>query len=129
MQYTAPVYVALFSYWVLRERITAVDWATVGVILGGMFLFFLDDLAPGNLTGNIFSILSGVFFAFFTMLLRKQKDGSPVEAVMLGNIITALGSLFISKPFPRLLNGAPWFSWAFSSLVSPISFIPLPLEK
>jgi len=93
LQYTAPVYVALLSYWVLRERVTAADWVTVGVVLGGMLLFFVDDLAPGNLTGNILSVLSGVFFALFTLLLRKQKDGSPLEAVMLGNIITALVGL------------------------------------
>ena len=39
LQYTAPVYVALFSYWVLRERITAVDWATVGWSSAGCSFF------------------------------------------------------------------------------------------
>lgn len=114
LQYTAPVYVALFSYWVLRERITVADWVTVGVVLGGMLLFFLDDLAPGNLAGNIFSVLSGVFFAFFTLLLRKQKDGSPAEAVMLGNIITALVGLpFYFQAFPTAFE---WGALVFLGL-------------
>ena len=114
LQYTAPVYVALFSYWVLRERITVADWVTVGVVLGGMLLFFLDDLAPGNLAGNIFSVLSGVFFALFTLLLRKQKDGSPAEAVMLGNIITALVGLpFYFQAFPTAFE---WGALVFLGL-------------
>lgn len=101
LQYTAPVFVALFSFWVLGERITKADWLTVWVVLGGMVLFFLDDLAPGDLVGNLLSILSGVFFAFFILFLRKQKDGSPIESVILGNIITALVGLpfcFQSRP-------------------------------
>lgn len=130
LQYTAPVYVALFSYWVLRERITAADWVTVGVVLGGMLLFFLDDLTPGNLVGNIFSVLSGVFFAFFTMLLRKQKDGSPVEAVMLGDIITALVGLpFYFQALPTALEwGALIFMGLFQLGFSYI-FYTLAIKK
>lgn len=106
LQYTAPVFVALFSYWVLRERITRADWLTVGVVFGGMLLFFVDDLAPGNLAGILLSILNGVSFAFFTLLLRKQRDGSPIESVILGNIITALVGL------PFCFQSAPSvFEW------------------
>ncbi|NLY89660.1 MAG: EamA family transporter [Firmicutes bacterium] len=124
LQYTAPVYVALFSYCVLRERITVADWVTVGVVLGGMLLFFLDDLAPGNLVGNIFSVLSGVFFAAFTLLLRKQKDGSPAESVMLGNIITALVGLpFYFHALPTVFEwGALVFLGLFQLGVSYILY-------
>jgi|SRR5690554_1429265 len=95
LQYTAPIYVAVFSAWFLGERSTKADWITVFAVLGGMVLFFLDDLSPGDFYGNLLAIGSGISFAAVTMFLRKQKGGSPMESVLLGNVITA----FIGLPF------------------------------
>jgi drug/metabolite transporter (DMT)-like permease len=90
LQYTAPIYVALFSYWLLRERITRSDLFTIAAAFGGMILFFLDNLSKGGLWGNIIAILSGIAFAGTALFLRKQKDHSPLESVFLGNILTFL---------------------------------------
>lgn len=40
LQYTAPVYVALFGSWLLKEKTSMLDWATIAVVFGGMMLFF-----------------------------------------------------------------------------------------
>lgn len=95
LQYTAPIYVALFSYWLLKERITRSDLLTIIAAIGGMTLFFLDDLSKGGFWGNIMAILSGIAFGGTALLLRKQKDHSPLESVFLGNILTCL----IGLPF------------------------------
>lgn len=95
LQYTAPIYVALLGAWLLNERTTMLDWAAIFLAIGGMVLFFFDDMSAGDLLGNILSILSGVFFAFVVLLLRKQKDESPLESVFWGNVLTAI----IGLPF------------------------------
>jgi len=95
LQYTAPIYVALFSYWLLKERITRSDLFTIIAAFGGMILFFLDDLSKGEFWGNIIAILSGIAFGGTALLLRKQKDHSPLESVFLGNVLTCL----IGLPF------------------------------
>lgn len=87
LQYTAPVWVALLGAWFLGERSTSADWITIVVALGGMALFFKDSLTLGHLDGDALAVLSGVFFAVMTIALRKQKDGSPVESIILGNVI------------------------------------------
>lgn len=87
LQYTAPVWVALFGAWILGERATRADWVTIAVVLGGMALFFKDSLTLGHLDGDALAILSGIFFAAMTIALRRQKDGSPVESIILGNLI------------------------------------------
>ena len=56
----------------------------------GLGLFFIDDLSLDGLTGNILAILSGMSFAALTLLLRKQKDDSPSDSILLGNILTLL---------------------------------------
>ena len=95
LQYTAPIYVALLSAWFLNERITKLDWVAIFIVLGGMALFFIDKMTSGSLLGSIYAILSGICFAFVALLLRKQKDESPLESVFWGNVLTAI----IGVPF------------------------------
>ena len=90
LQYTAPVYVALFGYMFLGERSTFVDWATIIILLLGLALFFFDDLSLDGYLGNMLAILSGMCFAGLTLLLRKQKDDSPSDSILLGNILTLI---------------------------------------
>ena len=101
LQYTAPVYAALFGWWFLGERVTWGDWITIAVVLGGMLLFFLDRLTVGGLWGNVLALASGITYAGLATLLRKQKEGSPLESVLMGNVLTAL----IGLPF--MFQGAP----------------------
>jgi len=93
LQYTAPVWVALLGAWFLGERTTRLDWSVVVVVLGGMGLFLADGLAVGHLWGNTLGLISGLCFAGMTLALRAQKDGSPVESIILGNLIAFLVGL------------------------------------
>lgn len=90
LQYTAPVWVALFGVWYLGERARAIDWWTMGVIFIGMALFFGDALSPQGFQGNIIAIIGGMTFAWLILFMRKQKEGSPESIVLLGNILCAL---------------------------------------
>lgn len=101
LQYGAPVYVAFLGKWFLGEEVAQEDWWAVGAVLGGMVLFFFDQLQWGNLVGNLLAVLSGWTFAFLIIFMRMQKDSSPLESVLLGNIFTAL----IGLPF--MWQGAP----------------------
>jgi drug/metabolite transporter (DMT)-like permease len=101
LQYTAPVQIALFGYWFLGERPRRVDWLTLITALGGMTLFFMDDLTMDGLWGNAAALVSGVGFAWMALFLRKQKDADPILSVILGNLIAAL----IALPF--MFQSAP----------------------
>jgi drug/metabolite transporter (DMT)-like permease len=94
LQYTAPIYVALLSGWLLGERVGRRDWYTIFIVCCGMIFFFLDKVTPGGMLGNICAIASGVSFALFTLFMRMQKDGSPYGSVLLGNLLTFILSLF-----------------------------------
>jgi drug/metabolite transporter (DMT)-like permease len=101
LQYTAPMYIALLGSWLLHERPTRADWVTIGFVLIGMVLFLLDGLSVGNWLGNIVALLCAFCYGVLTILLRKQKDASPYESVLLGNILTAVVSipaLFAARP-------------------------------
>ncbi|MCL6613550.1 MAG: DMT family transporter [Firmicutes bacterium] len=113
LQYTAPIYVALFSGWLLGEKISRLDWTVLVLVMGGMVLFFLDELSLAGWLGNILAVLSGMATATLVLFLRKQKDGSTTESVLLGNALTALLGLpfcFLGGPAPGL---AGWLALLF----------------
>jgi len=101
LQYTAPIFVALLSAWMLKEKPKTVDWVAIVVVFGGMVLFFIDSIDTRGLAGNIFGLLSGISYGLFTIFMRMQKDGSPVESVIMGNAITAIiGLPFLFSEIP-----------------------------
>ena len=95
IQYTAPVYVALLSSRMLRERIGRLDWLTIVVVIGGMVLLMFDGLTSGGLFGNVLALVSGVFFALCVIAIRMGRGGNAIGMVLYGNVLTAV----IGLPF------------------------------
>ncbi len=96
LQYTLPIYVMVFGYWFLGEKPQRADWIALIVIFSGLFLFFVDHLDFNGLTGNLLGICSGMAMAVLMLCMRKQKDGSPADTILLGNfmgIVIGLPSL------------------------------------
>ena len=112
LQYTAPIYVALFGYMFLGEKSSLIDWMTIVILLTGLGFFFIDELTLDGFTGNILAILSGMSFAALTLLLRKQKDESPSDSILFGNILT-------------LIIGLPIISTSISIDIKPIILVLL----
>jgi len=90
LQYTSPFWVALLGIWILGEKPRRLDWGAMAVLMFGVLLFFGEQLSAANLAGNIIALFSGVCLAMMVLLLRKQKNGSPTETLLLGNIISAI---------------------------------------
>ena len=106
LQYTAPVWIALFGAWLLGERAKRGDWVTILAVFAGMGVFLYDGLRLHDLAGIAVAIASGMFFAAMIMLLRKQKDGSPIESVILGNLLGFLIGLPSMWSAPPLTGGS-----------------------
>jgi len=101
LQYSAPVWVALMSGWILKERVRKLDWAAIAAVMIGMVLFFVGDLEVGQMLGNIIAVFAGVSLAGLVVSLKLVKEGSPVEVPLLGNILTLIVALpFIIGPMP-----------------------------
>ena len=101
LQFTSPVWVALLSRAILKQKISRIDGITIIFVILGMIMFFIDELEMSYLLGNILAILSGIVMAGMILLFQKQKENSLVEITLLGNLITAVVGIpfyFISSP-------------------------------
>jgi drug/metabolite transporter (DMT)-like permease len=108
LQYTAPIYVALIGRWYLGEHASRIDWLVIAVALIGIALFFMDRLTASGWWGNVIALGSGLAFASLALFLRKEKAGSPIASIVLGNVIVALASLPFILQAPSLGTGGLW---------------------
>ena len=124
IQYSAPVWIALLGAWFLGERATRLDWLTIVLVLGGITLFFFDQLTLDHVAGNLVALAAGVAFAFSGMTLRKlaltsTPDGvprDPLRPLLLGNLVGAVAGLpFMFAAAPPSATG--WLALAALGIV------------
>jgi drug/metabolite transporter, DME family len=92
IQDSAPLWVLLLSPVLLAERASRGQLFAVPVYGLGLSLFFLDELSPGQLAGNLLALVSGLSFALCIIGLRRAREDAPV-ALVLGNLLAALVTL------------------------------------
>lgn len=101
LQYTAPIYVAIASPVLLRERVGPRDLVAIAATLVGMVLFFFGELSLAGMAGNVIAIVSGFGFAGLPVFLRlddlarrraglAEDPSAPLVAMTLGNVLAAL---------------------------------------
>ena len=100
LQSTAPIYVLIFEPIINKTRHEQANIITIAICFWGMILFFLGDLEPGQLVGNMFGLLSGILFAAFFLGMKKNDKKYQQSSIFFGNILVAL----ISLPFIFSIN-------------------------
>ena len=88
LQFTAPVFVILFSVLLFGKKPQKLDLAACVLVLGGVLLFFIDSLSAGGMLGNILALLSGVSYAGVFMM-NDMPDSDPISSVFWGDAISA----------------------------------------
>ena len=63
LQYTAPIFVVLITVFILKRRLKAYEIIAVLVAIVGVVFFFLDQMSPQGMLGNILATVSGFFMA------------------------------------------------------------------
>ncbi len=108
LQSTAPLYFLVLSPWLLKEPIRRQDMVFMAAVGVGLALFFVSTeppmaTAPDPVTGNLLALTSGFFWALTVCGLRWMgaaggEHGSPVAAVVSGNLTAFLVSLAMALP-------------------------------
>lgn len=102
LQYTAPVFILIISVLFLHQRIERRDILAVVCTLGGISLFFFDQLSPGNLTGNFVAIGAGFFFGCMMIVNNRADESGRMSSILLEHLFTALVGcpvgLFVKTP-------------------------------
>jgi drug/metabolite transporter (DMT)-like permease len=90
LQSTAPIYVLIFEPMLTKTKWERINIITIAVCFLGMILFFMGDLTPGDIEGNIAALLAGVAFAAFFLGMKKNEPQYGESSIFYGNVIVAL---------------------------------------
>lgn len=90
LQYTAPVFVYLFSWLVLGEKISKLNGLALTIAMIGVAIISLDSAGEPQMMGVLLALLSGVIFAAFMLNLQRTRDINPVYLTWLNNLMCAV---------------------------------------
>ncbi len=82
----------IFEPIIFKERFRLFDLIIVLICLGGMSLFFVGQLRPDDVTGNLFALGSGLFMGFYFLLLRlpRSQEVNRAASVIYGNLLLVI---------------------------------------
>ena len=110
LQFTAPVFVILFSALFWKKKPQKLDLAACAVVFGGVLFFFVDSLEAGGALGNVLAVLSGAAYGG-VFLLNDFPDADAISAVFWGDVLSAVTGL------PFLLQETVFTPTTLTSLV------------
>jgi drug/metabolite transporter (DMT)-like permease len=89
LQYTAPIFVFLFSWLALGEKISKGNLAALAVAMIGIGIISLDSVGAPEMAGVALALLSGVLFAAYMINLQRTRDIGPVYLTWINNGVCA----------------------------------------
>ena len=92
LQFTAPIFVMIFSAIFFRRKPTKLDLGACVVVFGGIVFFFVDGLSMGGTAGNILALCSGVAYAGVFMM-NEMPNSDAICSVCWGDVISAVTGL------------------------------------
>lgn len=110
LQFTAPIFVLLFSILLFQKKPTRLDLITCLLVFGGILFFFLDSLEKGNNIGNMIALLSGIAYAG-VFLMNELPGGDAISSVFWGDVLSAMTGL------PFLLQETEFSATGIGSLI------------
>ena len=89
LQYTAPIFVFLFSWLVRREQIAKANIFALAVAMIGIGIISFDSAGEPEMAGVVLALLSGVLFAGYMINLQHTRGISPIYLTWVNNLVCA----------------------------------------
>lgn len=92
LQYAAPVFILLMTAFLLKEKLHKREIIVVAITMAGIVLFFFDQLSAGNIVGNLFAILAGIFLALMFVMVGQGGDNDSIRmtGILLAHCLSAV---------------------------------------
>ncbi len=123
---TQTIFLAIFGYFFLKEKISKITLSSIILAISGIILMVGNSLSPGQMTGNIAAFIMPISFAFLILIIRKypQIDMVPIQLIagILAMIIGYLMSVKIQISIHDIFLGflAGFFQLGFGFILITI---------
>ena len=95
---TQTIFLAIFGYFFLKEKISKITLASIILAICGIILMVVSDLSSGQMAGNIAAFVMPISFAILILIIRKYPtiDMIPIQ-LYAGIIAMVVGYIFAGK--------------------------------
>ena len=90
LQYTAPIFVLVFSVIFLHKKPRMFDVLAVLLTLVGVVFFFLGSLDAGKMFGNVLGVVAGMFFGGMFVAVGCTKGEEKMSGILLAHVFCAM---------------------------------------
>ena len=92
------LFLAVFGYFFLKEKISAATLASIILAITGVLVMVGNSLTPGELSGNLAAFTMPITFAILIMIVRKYPTVDMVPAQFVAGVSSCIiGFLFSTK--------------------------------
>ena len=91
------LFLAVFGYFFLKEKISAITLTSIILAISGVFLMVGNSLTPGELSGNLAAFTMPITFAVLIMIVRKFPTVDMVPAQFVAGISSCIIGFLLSN--------------------------------
>ena len=93
---TQTIFLAIFGYFFLKEKISAITLTSIILAISGIFLMVGNSLSPGQMTGNIVAFILPISFAVLIIVIRKYPSVDMVPAQFIAGVFALIIGFLMS---------------------------------
>ena len=93
---TQVIFLAIFGYFFLKEKISKITLASIVLAITGIILLLGNTLSPGQMLGNIAAFIMPISFAVLILIVRKYPNIDMIPLQLIAGIIAMLIGYFLS---------------------------------
>ena len=90
------LFLAIFGYFFLKEKISAITLASIILAMTGVLLMVGNSLSPGELSGNLAAFTMPITFAVLIIIVRKFPSVDMVPAQFVAGVCACLIGFLLS---------------------------------
>ena len=101
---TQTIFLAIFGYLFLKEKISLKGFIAIFLALIGMIIMVGNSINQGTLLGNIISFAIPINFTILVMIIRKYPELDMIPAIFYSGIFSGIYGLFLSSSLTFSMN-------------------------
>ena len=87
---TQTIFLAIFGYFILKEKISKLTLISIILAISGIILMVGSSLSPGQTIGNIAAFIMPLSFAILILIIRKYPNVDMVPIQLIAGIIAMI---------------------------------------
>tara|TARA_X000000368_G_C23039728_1_gene716330 strand:- start:97 stop:966 length:870 start_codon:yes stop_codon:yes gene_type:complete len=101
---TQAIFLAVFGYFFLKEKISKITLASIILAISGIILMVGSSLSPGELSGNIVAFVMPSSFAILIIIVRKYPNVDMIPLQLFAGIVAMIVGYLVSSKINISVN-------------------------